>query len=367
MSKQTPFKDTDEINPYEVCFTGMKIKYLQYASMIRARKFLSPNDKVNVCINVETLLHSLVSIRDVDNIVIGDKDFTTICVSGIINLAAHYKRFFRKYGLDTKVFLYYSNLNSKSFKNTKYEKHYREYYHDKFLSGKYYVIGRKLVDEIIPMVSKIMEFIPDTYFIKTDNIDSSLVPMVISKLYPDRKNFIVTGDNYDTQYMNYPGFFTILVRRASTQVLFISDLDKIIPLIFRDNMAVVNNVDVFYNKMFYSMCLASTGDHRRNIKSVKGIGPKTVSNKIKNAIKDGELTSDCGSVDICCSIFGEESDNMRINCRCINLDSQFSDMTDADFFEVKNQITDRYDRNSLEELNRTIYQFYPLMINELIN
>lgn len=367
MKKQTPFNDVNDVNPYEVAFTGMKIKYVQYSSMIRGKKFLSPTDKVSVFINVETLLHSLVSIRDVDDTVLGDKDFTTICVSGIINLAAHYKRFFRKYGLDTKVFLYYSNLTSRNFKNLKYDKHYREYYQDKFISGKYSIIGRKLTEEIIPMVSKIMEFIPDAYFIKTDSIDSSLVPMVVSTLYPDRKNFIVTGDNYDTQYMNYKNFFTLLVRRASTQVLFLSDLDKIIPLIFRDNMAVVNNVDVFYNRMFYSMCLASIGDRRRNIKSVKGIGPKTVSNKIKKAIIDGELTKDCGSVDICCSIFGEVSDDMSKNCRCMNLDSQFADMTESDIFEVKNQITDRYDRNSLEELNRTVYQFYPIMINELIN
>ena len=356
-----------DVNPYEVCFSSMKIRYLQYAQIIREKKFLSPDDKVSVFINIETLLHSILTLKDIEEIVPGDENFIKICVTGIINLAAHYKRFFRKHGLDTKVFLYYSYIDARKFNNKKYIDHYREYYRYKFKSGKYATIGRKFMDDIIPTVSAIMEFIPDVYFIKTTGIDSSVVPLAVSKEYPDRKNFIITGDILDTQYMNYPNFFTLLVKRSSGQVLFLHDFNKVIPMIFRDNMAVVNNVDVFYNKMFYSICLASIGDTRRNINSVRGIGPKTVSNKIKKAIQEGELTSKCRSIKVCCSIFGEMDEWMETNCKCINLDSQYADMTESDAFEIKSQITDRYDRNSLEELNRTVYQFYPIMINELIN
>ena len=136
-------------------------------------------------------------------------------------------------------------------------------------------------------------------------------------------------------------------------------------MIFRDNMAVVNNVDIFYNKMFYSMCLAVTGDHRRSIKSIRGVGPKTLSNKIKKAIDDGDLTRDCTSIDVCCTVLDRDNDLLAQNCRCINLDSQYADLTDSDFFAIKNQIVDRYDQNSLEELNTTRYQYFPLMLNEL--
>lgn len=368
MGEAKPFSDDNPLydNPFEVAFSGMKIRYVTYASMIRSAKFLKPADKVSVFINIETLLNSLSSIKDIGNLVLKEQFFPVIMESGIINLTAHYKRFFRKFNLDVKVFLYYTDLSRESYKNNQYEHYYRSYYQNKFMENpNYYLIGERMVKDIVPMVSKILEFIPDVYFIKTESMDSSLVPYVVSKMFPDRKNFIITGDNYDTQYMNYPNFFVSIIRRTGTGNLAIRSLDKIIPMIFRDNMAVVNNVDIFYNKMFYSMCLAVTGDHRRSIKSIRGVGPKTLSNKIKKAIDNGDLTRDCTSIDVCCTVLDRDNDLLAQNCRCINLDSQYADLTDSDFFAIKNQIVDRYDQNSLEELNTTRYQYFPLMLNEL--
>ena len=75
MGETKPFSDDNPLydNPFEVAFSGMKIRYVKYASMIRSAKFLKQADKVSVFINIETLLNSLSSIKDIGNLVLKEQ------------------------------------------------------------------------------------------------------------------------------------------------------------------------------------------------------------------------------------------------------------------------------------------------------
>ena len=71
------------------------MKYVDYDRSLDGLDFLVPTDKVNVFINLETVFNHLTMIRDIDKKILLERDFSTIITSDILNLAAHYKRYFK--------------------------------------------------------------------------------------------------------------------------------------------------------------------------------------------------------------------------------------------------------------------------------
>ena len=96
----------NEFDSFSVCFNVMKIKYATYDQSLDELNFLQPTDKVNVFINLESILRLLSNIKDVDRKVYSCTDFNENIISNIVNLAAHYRKFFRGNNLDTRVYLY---------------------------------------------------------------------------------------------------------------------------------------------------------------------------------------------------------------------------------------------------------------------
>ena len=47
-------------DPFSVCFNIMKIKYADLDEYLTSAKFLQPKDKVNIFINLETILNKFI-------------------------------------------------------------------------------------------------------------------------------------------------------------------------------------------------------------------------------------------------------------------------------------------------------------------
>ena len=353
-------------NPFSICFTTMKHRYSDYDASIDKLNFVNRDDKVNVFINFESVLNNLSMIKDIDSKLLLERNFPIILESEAINLCAHYKRFFRDNGLPTRVFLYYTDLESDDFRNFKYNDEYRSYYINKYVyNPKYYVLGNKMITSIIPEIKKIMEFIPDTHFITAKNIDSSLVPYIISKKDESYKNFIVTMDKYDSQYLLYKDkFCTHYLKRSPNGSSVFTTIEKLLENIF--NSDTTDIMDLFMNSTYYSLLVGIAGDKPRSIDPIKGVGIKTILKFLSDAIKSGNLSKTTTSINmIKDAIPPDISSDMGVNFNCVNIDSQYKDLTEQDIFGITNQIIDRFDFNSLLELNRTTFQNYPLMLNEL--
>ena len=355
-------------NPFSVSFTAMKLRYHDYDNSIESLNFLNPTDKVNVFINFESVLNNLSMMRDIDTKLLLERKFPTIFESEMINLCAHYKKFFRGNGLDTKVFLYYTDLSSPDFINYKYNDEYRSYYINKYLQNpKFQLLGNKLLDVIIPRVQKISEFIPNVYFINAPRIDGSLVPFIISKEYPDSKNFIISTDKYDTQYLLYRDKFCVhYIKRSSSGSGVFCNFEKYISDLFKENYEENNESSLFLNPSFYSLLLSSLGDKPRSLEPLKGIGVKTVMKYLSSGINDGLFTKQSGSIDMILKTFPEDQEERaNENFHCFNIEKQYSDLTQKEIFQITNQIVDRSDFTSLIQLNNEDYRDYPLMLPEL--
>lgn len=343
----------------------MKQRYNDYDNSIEKLNFVRRNDKINVFINFESVLNNLSMLKDIDNKLLLERNFPVILESEALNLCAHYKRFFVDNGLPTRVFLYYTDLESDAFTNFRYNDEYRSYYANKFLHNpKFELLGTKMVKTIIPDIKKILEFIPNVHFITAKNIDGSLVPYIIAQSDPSYKNFIITTDKYDSQYMLYRDrFCTHYLRKAiGSPAKVFNTIDTLLDFLIGDDPAR----DILLNSAFYSMFVGVDGDKPRSIDPIKGVGMKTILKYLNDAITVGKLTRDTASINLIKEAIPEDiASDMGINFNCINLDSQYGDLSANDIFGITNQITNRFDFASLLELNSTRFKNYPLMLNEL--
>lgn len=354
-------------NPFTVCFTSMKLRYADYDNSIEKLNFVNRDDKVNVFINMESVLNNLSTISNIDNKLLLERNFPTILESEFINLCAHYKRFFRGNGLPTRVFLYYTDLSSSSFKNFRYNDEYRSFYINKYmLNPKFQLLGNRIVDTIIPKIQKIMEFIPDVHFINATDIEGSIVPLIIANQDKTCKNFIISTDKYETQYQLSPKRFCMhYIKRSPTGASVLNRFDKTLSYIFKEN---IDNkyVELLSNPSFYSTVIGAIGDKPRSLEPLKGIGCKSVLKCLSTAIEDNIITKDTTSIEMISKSFPEDQSELAIsNYNCINIAKQYSDISDKDVFSITNQIVNRFDYNSLIKLNETVYKDYPLMLQEL--
>ena len=359
--------DTHDI--FSTMFHMMKIKYYEYGKSISAMNFVQPTDKINVFINMEAVLRYISTISHVDEKIMAERDFSTILESGAINLCAHYKRFFREEGLETRVFMYYTNLESDEFDNFKYNNEYRSFYMNKFtMNPRFKAIGEAMIDDVDPNLTTTMQFIPGINFISCIGIEGSIIPLIIANSDPTYKNFIITTDMYESQYQLLPNQFCVhIIRRSNNGTVILDNLKSSIwTLLGKDYKEKGIDISILTNPTFYNLVLSADGDKERSIESLKGIGRVTMLKLIHEAINRKKITPDTTSLDMVLdAIHIEKKDILENSFKCTDIFSQYKDLTEVKKHSILNQVVDRFDYNSIITLNQTKYKDYPLMLQEL--
>lgn len=361
---------TENNNPFGICFNMLKIKYAKYDETISSLGVLNPNDKVNVFLNVETILNYLSTIRELDEKLNLHREFTTTMVSDLINVAAHYKEFFKNNGLDTKVFLYMTDLTSEeeAFHESQYNIDFRSYYLNKYQGNpRYGTLYDGLIETIIPRVQSICQFIPDVYFIHSKNIDGSLIPYIISEEYPDRKNFIISSDAYETQYTFMNNFVHHLFKRGFTNYSLSYDIKSHLKVITKSEEITPDELKVFSNQGFYTLLLAARGDRYRSICKINNIGMKTLTKIILQNINMSRVTYTTESIELISEMFDDkQKDEIIENYNSISLKNSISLITDGEKKLITTQIIDRSDINSLLKINKELFVENELHLESLL-
>lgn len=354
----------DDYNPFSVCFNALRMKYQIYDESLTASNFLKPTDSVNVFINLESVFKHLSMLQDLEQKIILQNDFNEIIISDIINLAGFYKRFFKGNGLDTKVYLFHTDFQSNDFIQKKYNEDYRSYYLMKFNKNpKFVVFTEKLINEILPNVRTICEFIPDVYYLSSNNIEGSLIPYIIGK-DSDRKNLIITGELYDTQYSFIDNFNNHYIRRSFANQVIANNVDEYLCYLSKQTKEEIKQIDYLYNSHpLYCTLLSIIGDKNRSIGGVPGYAFKTLSKLIYNAINTNIIRNDTTNPQLIGTIFDDDEDREEFinSYKCTDVVSLYKELTDADITSINNQICDRIDINSITSLNGD--RFYNHQIN----
>lgn len=359
----------NDFDPFSVCFNMLKMKYSTYDESLTSLDFLTPDDKVNVFINLETIWKNLSMVMDLEKKIIVQRDFKQIMISNILNLAAHYKRFFTSNGLDTKVYLYHTDLLSDEFDQYKYNEDFRTYYLIKFNDNpKFALFSEKLNKDILPDVKTYCEFIPDVYFVNAHNIEGSLVPYIISKATPDRKNLIIGGEFYDTQYSQIPKFVNHYINRTFNKFNIYTDIVGYIKDLLKKDNDEDDLAKSFSKYYFYCSLLSAIGNKIRSIYGISGIGPVKLKKIIIDGLNDKTISENTSSPEVLGDIFHDDETKEEFvnNYYCSSILSMYDELSEAKKISVLNQLIDRVDINSLKSINSTVFENHPILLEGLI-
>lgn len=360
----------ESTNPLGVCFTLIKIRYQTYDESLVNLNFLDPTDKVNVFINIETVLKYLSMTNDLEKKLVVNKNFPDYMKSDIINIAAHYKDFFRGNNLDTNVFLYMTDLDSdcERFKESKHNNEFRSYYLNKYnWNPKFILLGERLKEEIIPEVKKICEFIPNVYFITGTNIDSGLIPYIIGESMPDRKNLIISGDIHDTQYSYEKSYIDHLYLRSYSSNILACSTEGYLKTIAKADNVSKELVELFSNGSFYRTLLACLGDKYRSVSGIRGIKMAKMVKILMDAIQEKKITKDTHNASLLADLFPSEiRGDIYTNLLILDIKNVYNMLTEGDKKQILSQIVDRSDINALYTLNQTKFLSNRLCLESLL-
>lgn len=358
----------DHTHPFAVSFNSMKIRLRDLDNIISRRNFLDMDDKVNLFINFESIMNNLTKIKDIDKKVVLERNFVNLIIPEILNVAAHYRAFFRSNGLETRVFIYMTDVMSDKFlPQEEFIPDYRSYYIQKYrFNPKYCFLGDNLRDSIIPTTQTICEYLNGVYFISAHNMEGSLVPMIIADTNHGYKNIIITSDVYDLQYQFNNNFMTIYINRNKSMPIISDDIRDCMIKVFKDKNITDENKDIMMNKSIFLTALSAVGNKCRSIESIRGYGYITVLNLIRDAIDNGRLKADTKSFEMIKDIlpydFVEEFYN---NYSCLDIEENYKSLCKNDIFNITTQMVDKYDNNALIQLNNTRFYDNQIRLEDL--
>lgn len=357
---------------FGMCFNMLKLKYAVYDESITSMGFLKPDDKINVFINLESAWIYLCSIRDLEKKIILNRNFKTEMVVDIVNIAGHYKEFFKNNGLETNVFLYTTDFNSEieEFKESQFNPDFRAYYLNKYNGNpKYITTMEALKDEILPKVKMLCDFIPNVYYISGNNIDGSMIPYIIGQTMPDRQNFIVSRDPYETQYFFEDNFTHHLYIRGYSKSSLSWNMRGYLKDISTLESITDDEVKLFEsNRSFYLLFLACAGEKYRSIDGLRGIGLRSIYKYIKDSIDCNRITQDTSSIELLSKIFNDTEMEERVteNFKCLDMRNSYKLLLQGEIKDITSQVVDRIDLNALKQLNQTTFKDNQLRLESLL-
>lgn len=369
------FEEYNSYDPFAGAFNRMKMRYVDYNDNLKSIGFdLNSSENylknVNVFIDLESVFLNLSMIQDLEKKLVLQRSFQDLFISHILNLAAHYKHFFNNGYRSVCIYLYYTDFNSSSFYEQKYNDEFRSYYLNKYNSNpKFVLLTENLKTDILPTSSMISEFIPNVYLIKATNIEGSLVPYIIAKSKPNSANFVISEELYNTQYSLISDFFNHLIRYSTTtnRNIYSSVPQYLSGITRKEENDIENACHVFSHYGSYCSLLSCLGDRSRALDGIRGIGTITLEKLIIDAINKYKINIDAKDPDTIASIFDKDDDkeSFKNNYHCVYIPLMYERLTESDKNSILNQIVDRYDFNSVKELNNSRFLSCPLRLDFL--
>jgi len=145
---------------------------------------------LNIFIDLYSTLHPIFSEHYRVNI----ENYTDV-TSGIINMCAHYRKFFKGLGVHTTFYLIYSD-------NTcEFNRKFVAGYNDRFYRKSQIKMFRDIIDNNLDLLSILCPYLPDIHFIKSiNNWESSIIiANIIETLNNGCPNLIISKDLYPLQ------------------------------------------------------------------------------------------------------------------------------------------------------------------------
>ena len=344
-------------------FNARKIKF----AVLDRLKIIEPQiQRVHVYINLESVFNRLIQSR-LNNFVVAnikekeDKNkFQLSLIANIINLAQHYRLYFAKCRIDSRIILYWNYPVSSNYLNRKHILDYRSYYNHKMFHNDECQFIVDSIQDIASLLRKLVAFINEVYLINGGNVESSLVPLIMEENvfndYKDTQKIIISDSKYDFQYVNYG--YTVIESAKDESVLVTKDnvMD-----ILKDRNNIKSEPTVPATLLPFVTCLL--GDRYRNIPKLAGVGLSTIIKVINKGLDNHTITENTVNVDMLAKIITVQyQERFRNNYLCTSLSYQLKEVTPLDISLIRQQIVDKFDDRTLRQMNERYFLHCPIMM-----
>lgn len=319
-------------------------------------------DRVVVYINLETVLESLCKpfVNKFAMTQMSSDEVRLCLVSNIINLAQHYRLYFRKMGKENETILFWNfPIKETQYYNSKYIVNYRNNYYDKFYKEDNASFMADLLQNVYDILMILLPYINEVYMVSSDKIESSLLPYIVYKNKYDShhiQNIIVSKDIYDLQYIQYG--MSVLVPRSDDSLL-ITETNVM------EHLKKVHNIKSKLNAPVsqLSFIISLLGSKYRNIGKIPGMGLGLILQTLNDALDSISITENTQNIDNLVNIIKPEYGSIfHANYHCTDLGYQYRDIKPIDIHTVLESFTDKYDDNAVLYMNERYFEKYPLML-----
>lgn len=342
-------------------FNMFKVKYSKLDDLLtKHTEGINRDTKVNLFINLEPVLKKLVAAKADEYLRVRTEEKSYELISNIINLIAHYRLFFTKNKLYSKIYMYINAPFKTVYKNRGINPKYRRYYEHRFTEDANNMVLSSSLTNALPFVKIILEYIEGVYLIESDSIESSVVPHMIAEAsQPNTANFILSTDRYDYQYANQ-GFYIIRPKKDQSYIVNQKNLFDILKI--EEKVAT----DLTLDPHFYPFVLSLLGDKYRNIDKIKGIGLASLLRLLNHAIDENIIGKNVTNINILSKVIKDEYRHLLLsNFYCVDIPTQFQMLNMKDHHMIKDQIVDKFDNVALKRINDDYFKMHPIMLLEL--
>lgn len=294
--------------------------------------------------------------------------------SNILNLVAHYKKWFVRNGVNLKCYIYYTNAVG-GFTSALINKNYRRDYlsaQDANNPKCYYI--NLCINGGIQLLGKICDYIDGVYLINTKGEEPAVLPYLISQTNKADWNYLLSQDRLELQYVNYDRFSIIYPSHSyGNKIITAANLWETICIKEGKFTPHYNEYD---SKLFIPV-MAIAGDKTRSISKIRTIGwigILDILDEIWSTNKDHSLVT---MLDAIMEILNNKNKkleekymyNFKMNMLMCSMKSRYDVMSETNKTMILSQIKDIPDRETLNEIanNPMLFGNYPINVDALFN
>ena len=303
-----------------------------------------PQDGFDVYLDLNTIANVLASASKFMNQLPFSEDAEKDIVFCILDVVRHWKGFVRKHD-GSRIFLLVNDFEMKPMVENDILKSYLKPFSNKFQGNKY----RQFVyywDEAMKKIGVVLNYVPGTYLIKTNFIDSYIVPEILGK---DRTKLVVTGSSLYTGYILQPKTLLMYSRFSRSGSSQLTD-----PKIICQHISKIDDeiMETFCtNKVFYNILQAIIGDFDRGIMGTTQFGITSFAQELYRAVEKHKVPKDPKSIESVLPVIDEKyHDYLKQVFPLINLDMHAKMILPSTIEKVKALMIDKLDIDGLQSI-----------------
>jgi hypothetical protein len=292
--------------------------------------------------------------------------------SNILNLVAHYRKWFVRNKVRPKFFIYYTNAAG-GFTSSIINRNYRS----NFISTQdinnpdcYYV--NRTISAGMDLLGKICDYIEGVYLINSKGEEPSVVPYLISQEMPADWNYLISKDRLELQYTNYDRFSILYPsKKIGNRLINASDIWEFIG---EKEKKITPHIKEYDPKLFLPI-LAIAGNNDRSIKKIRAIGWISIMDMLEEIWSTSKDHSVVTILDELTKLLETTNKKVqekymytfRMNMLMLSMKSRYEVMSDINKTMIMSQIKDIPDRETINELsiNPMFFGNYPINVEAL--